>query len=206
MLTKIRRLSQEYAKFDVDVRKEIDQRIQHPDTSDDESEEPPNILHVEDLPANTFNLLTGMDKNYFFTAYKVVKNEMEENRKISYIKPEDRFLYTLMYLHRGDHFRKLAPDIGIYRTTVNEIVRDTINRCYKKLGSKYIKMISLDDPEYSRFASTQYPTLLGSIDATIIPVGRPRTNARKLYSGKHKLHGFKFQVMVSPTGKCIYIT
>lgn len=65
-----------------------------------------------------------------------------------------------MYLHREDSFRKLGCDVGLSRTTVNEIVRDTIKRCYAELSKKYIKMISQDDLEYSRFRSNDFPSLL----------------------------------------------
>ena len=84
---------------------------------------------------------------------------------------------------------------------------NVIYKSYKLLSDKYIKWISVIDrlSEYKIY-NPDWPTLLGSLDATVQPISRSRVEEvqKAYYSGKHKMHCVKTQALVSPTGLLIY--
>ena len=53
---------------------------------------------------------------------------------------------------------------------------------------------------------TDFPLLLGSVDATVQRISRPFNNQGDYYSGKHKCHVIKVQALVSPLGLLIHFS
>ena len=75
----------------------------------------------------------------------------------------------------------------------------------KVLAGEFIQWISVID-RLSQFEvyNEDWPTILGSVDATVQIISHPKNQHGDFYSGKHKFHCIKTQVFVSSVGLLIH--
>lgn len=75
------------------------------------------------------------------------------------------------------------------------------------MAQNFIKWISVSERiTQCRIIVPEWPALLGSLDATVQPINRPKVDQKNYYSGKHKMHCIETQALASPNGFLIHFT
>lgn len=154
---------------------------------------------------NRLTKLTNLTCKDFRDLLHLYFNTLEHNHyKHTRVSLESRLLITLTWLKHSGSFKELGAQFGIKKTHTRAIVMDIINKIGLKIGEDFVKWrpyIRWDESE----KSTEYPGMLGALDATVQEIGRAK-DQNLYYSGKHKMCCVKVQCFVSPKGRLLHFS
>lgn len=169
-------------------------------------------INAEDLLENgkedELLLLTNFSISQFNELYEGIQQIVEHRiHSDSMVSPKTRFLMTLVYCKFDEPWRKFSLNFGINFSYAQKIVLNFIKSTKDSLVKNYINWISVSE-RITKFNLhiDDFPTLVGSLDATVQRISRPGQNQKAYYSGKHKYHCVKTQAFVSPTGFLIHFS
>lgn len=117
---------------------------------------------------------------------------------------EKQSLLQLKKELRFPPFRTLGKSFSLDPAVVQTAISDLWNTLEKVLSNtllpkkpaNYVSTIKFDN----------YPHAIGALDATLIPIVKPKEYKVSLQylSGKHRRYGVKMQALVAPDGQCIH--
>lgn len=207
-ITHYQELEEEYQLQDFNAN------ISSDDDDDDDLNELPKPLCItaEEIirskDDDTMRLLTNFTIQEFKELYNIVSSVITKGiHKDTLISAKTRFLMTLCYCKYNEKWKILGFYFGLNYSYAQKIVINVITKTQKPLCSEFIKWISVINriSDFNMYIE-DWPTLLGSLDATVQIIKRP-SNAqvqKAFYSGKHKFCCYKTQALVSPTGFLIH--
>lgn len=201
-----------------ELEEEYQQQIFNADISsddeDDDGDENPRatkIIAEEIISSNdddTMKLLTNFTIEEFNELYDIIGPTISKGiHKDSLITARSRFLMTLCFCKHNEKWKKLGFYFGLNYSYAQRIVIQVIVKTHQLFCSSFIKWISVVSriTDYNLY-NEDWPTLLGSLDATVQIIRRPSDSnvQQAFYSGKHKFCCFKTQALVSPVGLLIH--
>lgn len=163
---------------------------------------------IESQDDYTMKLLTNFTVQEFNDLYDIVGHVISRGlHKDSYVTSRSRFLITLCFCKYNEKWKKLGFYFGINFSYAQRIVIQIIAKTQQLLSSRFIKWIGVMSriTDFNIY-NQDWPTLLGSLDATVQMIKRPSDAdvQKTFYSGKHKFCCMKTQAFVSPTGLLIH--
>ena len=122
------------------------------------------------------------------------------------LRMEDQLTLTLMLLASGDSPKKLAGRTNLKEPLVRRTVTHVIKHITSPLKKNFVWFNRQGDPPPVTFEN--FPRIVAVMDASVVGVPRPRNNdkARRLYSGKHKLHCVKVQTIHDVNGRLMHLS
>ena len=104
--------------------------------------------------------------------------------------------------------KKLAIDFGISFSYCHSLLWDTISKIQDDLFKNCVKWTGILDLNAAQNRFRDDPMLIGSVDATVQPINTSKKGDvnNKFYSGKHKNHVIKVQVIVNHLGQAIHVS
>ena len=202
-----------YAEMELDHQTHMSLHTQDHSDEDDVAEQGKKvIISAEEIIENNdnakMNLLTNFNVEEFKDLYQCVQPALESrmHRDVQ-LAGKTKFLLALFFCKFNETFEMILLNFGIKMTYAHQVILSTIEKTYKILLLKYVRWISVSQriTEYN-IILPDGPTLLGSLDATVQPINRPKVDQQLYYSGKHKQHCMKTQALVSPTGLLIHFS
>ena len=163
---------------------------------------------IENKDDEYLKILTNFNIEEFIEIYNVLKPVIElRTHKDAILSPKTKFLMTLIHLKHYESWQLLASNFNINHSYAYETVHAIITKGWPVLKEKYIKWISVSKriTNYN-LRLKDFPLLIGSVDATVQRISKPKQNQGDYYSGKHKCHVMKVQAFVSPLGLLIHFT
>ncbi|MFH1644547.1 MAG: IS5 family transposase [bacterium] len=157
---------------------------------------------IKDFNESKFRRITGAKRTTFNKMVEIITTadaiKKAKGGRPNSLTIEDRILMTLEYLREYRTYAHIAASYGLSESNTFENIRwieDTLIKCEEfNLPGK--KELSKSD--------TEYEVIL--IDATEIPIERPKKKQHLYYSGKKKRHTIKTQVVVDKSSKKIICT
>ena len=115
-----------------------------------------------------------------------------------------RLVIILEWLRYEEIYQELAFSFKITNSQVQTSITSLWNVLIQALFEDIIPKNPLDYEPKRTFDN--YPGAIGALDASLIPIVKPKDNIDKrlYYSGKHHRHGVKVQVLVAPDGQVIH--
>lgn len=153
-------------------------------------------------------LLTNFTVKEFEDLYKIVEEAISKRvHKDSMISPKTRFLLSLCYCKFNEKFEMIGFYFGINPSYAERLIHSTISKVSNELVKEFVRWLSVSDriTDFHVY-NEDFPTLLGSVDATAQLISRLKKKQKAYYSGKHKIHCIKTQAFVSPVGLLIHYT
>lgn len=146
-------------------------------------------------------LLTNFTIDEFNELFMIVAAAISKGvHKDTKITPKTRFLLALCYYKFNEKWSVIGFYFGLNGSYTQKITLSTIHKTAKILADKFINWISVIDriTDYNIY-NADWPTLLGSLDATVqlIATSRIYEVQEAYYSGKHKIHCIKAQALVA---------
>ena len=169
----------------------------------------PLLITAESLIDNNENdkmkLLTNFTIPEFNYLYSIVGATLSERSHTqAVVSTKTKLLITLTWCRFNETYAPLAMKFGLKYTYARQVAITTMMICQPILESVFVKWISVSSRLGTNLQIVDYQYLLGSVDATVQRIYRPKDNQRSFYSGKHKMHCMKTQALVSPTGQLIH--
>jgi len=178
----------------------------HPviDTYRGESIGTEGVLHMTNFTPTEIVRIYGFVADYMATRWNVGRG-----KKCRYTAV-DVFFTTLSVMKNGGDCAVLANSFGIKAPTFEKMIVHFLDLLSPHLYSFYVEQAARSDTMKKVVLSGQafghYPAARYSVDVTFqqgnMPSGTQAERA-EYYSAKHKLHGFKTEVSVIPTGLAI---
>lgn len=204
---------QHYAQLQQNYLQQINQNAERNDDDDDNQQNVrrPKICAEDIISRNADNEMK-MLTNFTVSEFEELFNEVDEiiRERVhadSLLTPKTKFLLALVWCKHNEVWRMQAKNFGINYSYARQTVYQIFARTHSVLEKKYIKWISVVERATTyQMPIPDWPTLLGSIDATVQRISRPSNRQSAFYSGKHKFHCLKIQAIVSPTGQLMHFT
>ena len=115
-----------------------------------------------------------------------------------------RLVILLQWIYHGQTFEGLGKSMGLSHSCVQTSITSIWGDFTIAVFDNYV----LSSPkEYKSTRSfINYPAAVGALDATLLSINKPseREENKKYFSGKHRKHGVKLQVLVAPDDTCIH--
>ena len=146
-----------------------------------------NIKYILALSDKEFYRYLGIKKENFLLEIELIKKYEKINNigRKSKFSAEVRVLMMHEYLKKYDTYEDMAIK---YKTS-----KGTVWKCIDKIEKILIKN--------NLFFENRKKNLIQDknliIDTTIVKINRPKKNQKKYYSGKHKYHGIKVQLLIN---------
>ena len=169
----------------------------------------PDYINMDKLlkidKGETIEVRTGLSKNEFERVYNIleaVPETVKRGRKL--LDLEVRLVILLQWLRYGQTFVYLGKSFSLKSARIQSCISSIWNNLANALFDTFIPKRPLGYNCERKF--TNYKRAVGALDATLIPIAKPSltTENRSHYSGKHKRHGIKLQVLTAPDGTCIH--
>lgn len=155
----------------------------------------------------TVEIRTGLTRGEFDNLLELLSKEPREvKRGMKLLSLEVRLVIILQWLHFGETFAKLGNSFKLDPGVIQTCISDLWNPLEKVLVENYLPK----DPRAYKVRDedkfVHHPDAVGALDATLIPVVKPRIYKEylKYLSGKHRRCGVKMQALVAPDGQCIH--
>lgn len=112
-----------------------------------------------------------------------------------------RLSYPNRYVDLKQMFRREVPELSMICTWMIEYLNRNFGHLLTSLDLYWLTLGDLR--KYSKAVSDKgspLPDIWGFIDGTFRPTCRPGEDQKTLYSGHYRLHGIKFQAVMTPNG------
>ena len=153
----------------------------------------------------TIGVRTGFTEEEFDELYDILAQrqvQVKRGRKLMDLKT--RLVVLLQWIYHGQTFEKLGKSMGLSHSCVQTSITSIWNDFTVAVFDNYVPK---SPNEYKSTRSfINYPAAVGALDATLISINKPseKEENRRYFSGKHKKHGAKLQILVAPDGTCIH--
>ena len=169
---------------------------------------PPIITYSQLLKKDnnkTVSVRTGLTNEEFDEIYALLEQRqapIRRGRQLPELKI--RLVALLQWIHHGQTFVKLGNSMGLTHSCIQSMITSIWNDMTTMLCEAYIPRLPRDYTSTRTFVN--FPAAAGALDATLISIRKPseREEDRRYFSGKHRKHGVKLQVLVAPDGTCIH--
>lgn len=169
----------------------------------------PDYINMDQLlkmdKGETIEVRTGLSKKEFEQVYDIletVPETVKRGRKL--LDLEVRLVILLQWIRYGQTFSYLGKSFGLKSARVQSSISSIWNNLANVLFDTFIPKRPLSYTCERKFVN--YKRAVGALDATLISITKPSVTSenRSHYSGKHKRHGIKLQVLAAPDGICIH--
>lgn len=200
----------EIVRLSVQRREEIDQQM----INDEIPEEIPSkkTFSVEEFinchGARILPHIIGFDLDEFNTLFRFLKDCLIQiGRGRRGLDAKEKLFIFFSWISTGMSFTKLSALFKVSSSTIHENINYVIKRIKGKLISKFLPTSGEEARKIvpSNFFSS-FPEAIGAVDTTILKISRPFDiiKQKKYFSGKHKVHCVKFQIVANPDGWCLH--
>lgn len=188
------------------------QKFVHHEIEEEMDKDSPEDAHflrydqfMEEVGENGLKTMTGLSPIQFSEVLDVSIQSLTpigRGRKKN-SDPKTRILITLVWLHTGFKYSKMATIFRTHIQNIQRIVTDTITKIADPLVSHFVPTTPIREPTAKKF--THFPDAVGACDVALLFVNKPKgAEQKEWYSAKHKAHGLKLQAIVNPDGICIH--
>lgn len=153
----------------------------------------------------TIPVRTGLTDEEFFEVLDLLEQQPEAIRRgRPLLELRIRLVILLQWIYHGQTFKKLGQSIGLTHCCVQTSITSIWNPLTTILFGAYIPATPLGYTSTRAFIN--YPAAVGALDATLLATRKPseREENKRYFSGKHRKHGVKLQLLVAPDGTCIH--
>jgi hypothetical protein len=125
---------------------------------------------------------------------------------------DDAVMITLRRFVYPNRLSDLSTVFGVRKSKLSSCINTVVNMVHEKWSHLLGYHVSRFEPnKLSQYADAitlagcPIPRCIGFIDGTVRPVCRPSRNQGAIYNGHKRLHGLKFQSIMTPDGIISYL-
>ncbi len=153
----------------------------------------------------TIPIRTGLTEHEFEEVLELLERQQEPIKRGRHLlEKRIRLVILLQWLHHGQTFKKLGESMDLTHSCVQTAIASIWDPLTSVLFETYVPA---NPYSYNCNEIFQHhPDAIGAVDATLIMIRKPKERAEDhaYFSGKHRRHGVKLQIMVAPDGRCIH--
>ena len=153
----------------------------------------------------TIPVRTGLTEREFEEVLRLLEQQQEPIKRGRHLlEKKIRLVILLQWLHHGQTFKQIGESMDLTHSCVQTAIASIWDPLTTVLFETYIPPTPYSYNCNEIFE--HYPEAVGAVDATLIMIRKPKERAedQEYYSGKHRRHGVKLQIMVAPDGMCVH--
>ncbi|KAH9083228.1 hypothetical protein LEN26_021054 [Aphanomyces euteiches] len=147
--------------------------------------------------------------NFTNVEFDILWGVCEEHVHAAWYDGRGRIFMLLCVMKHYDSWDRHALDFGMRTPTFEKVVMRILNLVEPYLFEQFVRPIAMKTLLTTSKRIQRFPGVLYAIDVKFQPTNRPSgtfDDAKRYFSGKHNLYGYKLEASVSPSGKYLLLS